>query len=107
MTDQFVNVISFGEISTNVRDPFDVTLESLALAGTSIVSALRFSYPSVEGEAGVDISSVVTVSGQVLTIADIWANAETPTTGIKRIQVVAKNNDESAQEECNVLINVV
>ena len=105
--DTFVNPVSFGDISVNVTDPFDVTIEAIKVSGTEIVSATRFEYPPVEGDAGVDVHDSVTISGQVLTVESLWTDIETRTKGVKRLQIVPKNTDNTAQEECNIFINVV
>lgn len=105
---EYVNLISFGNVSVNVKDPFDVTLESLAVSNTELVSAMRYDYPDAEDDAGVDVSAFVTVSGQIVTVADIWAVSETSkSTGVKRLCVVARNTNASAVDEVNILFNVV
>jgi hypothetical protein len=55
----------------------------------------------------VDVHDSVTISGQVLTVESLWTDIETRTKGVKRLQIVPKNTDNTAQEECNIFINVV
>jgi hypothetical protein len=103
----FVNSIDFGDVDAETRDPFDITLEALAESDTALVTAKRFDYPPVEGDAGVDISSNVSIVGQVVTVVDWWKDPETHTKGVKRIFIEAKNSDNSAQAVANVFINVL
>jgi hypothetical protein len=55
----------------------------------------------------VDVSDEVIILGQVVTVASIWASGETPKAGVKRVQVIAKNSDDSAQDEVNIFFNVL
>jgi hypothetical protein len=103
----YVNPISFGDISTEVNDPVSITIGTLKVSGTELVTALRFEYPDVAGDEGVDISDKVAVVGQVATVTDIWETGETRTAGLKRVQIVAKNSDDSVQDEVNIFVNVL
>jgi hypothetical protein len=38
----YINPIDYGDISGNIVDPFDVTIDALKTSGTEIVSVLRF-----------------------------------------------------------------
>ena len=103
----YINPIDYGDISGNIVDPFDVTIDALKTSGTEIVSALRFEYPEVPLDAGVDVSDEIIILGQVVTVGSIWALGETPKAGVKRVQVIAHNSDDSAQDEVNIFFNVL
>lgn len=104
----FINPISFGDYTSLQDIPIAVTLKALATSGTQIVSVLRYTYGGTNDSASTDISSRATINGQVVTLADMWKSSGDPkTVGVYRIQIVAKNTDLSAQDECNIFVNIL
>lgn len=83
----YVNLISLPTISANEIVPMTVTVEELTTAsGNTIVSAKRFDTTN-SNDTGTDISAKVSITTNVVALANIWVNTDTPTAGSYRIQI--------------------
>ena len=103
----YINTISLPTISANEIVPMTVTVEELTTAtGNTIVTAKRFDTTNIN-DTGTDISSEVSITTNVVALANIWTNLDTPAAGSYRIQVISESADLTQKVEFNGLITVV
>lgn len=105
----FINPISFGDYSSQQDNPSSFTLKELNTSNTYVVSAKRFTYGGLNDATGVDISSLASINGQVVTLSDFWLPTADPKSpgGMYRIQIVGGNVGGGATDECNVFVNLL
>lgn len=105
----FINPISFGDYSSLQDNPASFTLKEINTSNTYVISAKRYTYGGTNDTVGVDISSLASISGQVVTLSDFWLPTSDPKTpgGMYRVQIVAGNVGGGATDECNAFINLL
>jgi hypothetical protein len=105
---RYVNELLFPRhISGTEQLPFNVTFSVLPATASAneLVSCRRYTYGVEAGP--VDISTLVAISANVATLADLWLDTETShPAGDYRVQFVCRQKDLTIVEEANVLITV-
>lgn len=106
----FINPIAFGDYSVAQLFTTTFTLKKLSAtaATTTLVSVKRYTYGGTDDTVAKDISVRGAISGQVVTMADFFLASNDPKTvgAFYRVQIVARNNDATAQDEVNVIFRV-
>lgn len=103
----FVNEIRVGRLSTVEIEPITVQFDDLDDAAANVlVSARRFNTAN-SADAGTSITAKVTISGNEVSIADIWLDSETEAAGDYRIQIVVCDPGSTEKYEANVYVEVV
>ncbi len=102
-----INLLQWGKQSSREIVVRTVTMEEIPSGGTNTVnSALRFNRAN-SADTGTDISSKVSISGNIVTVSNIWTASETAAEGSYKVRVVVR--DASATErrqEFNAYVDV-
>lgn len=72
------------------------------VAGNALLSALRFNVHDAN-DAGLDISTIASISGNIVMLSNLWLSTDTPAEGEYRVQLIARNTDGSIQQEFNLM----
>lgn len=105
----FINPINFGDYGPNQHFTTTYTLEMLAdtAEATEIVSVNRYTFDGTDDTIATDISDVASIAKRVVTLTDFWLSTEdNHPSGTYRVNIVAKNKDDTAQDELNVFFRV-
>ena len=100
----YVNELTLAPISTNEIVPITITFEELDDVTTNaIVSVTRYN----SAGTGTAITTNASISGNVVSLTDIWVLADTRTAGEYRIRVIARNSTTTIKCEANLIIEVL
>lgn len=103
----YVNPFVLPTISTNEIIPLEVTFTDFPSSGNTVITALRFNIANPT-DLGMSVTSVVTISANVVTVANLWISGDTPVVGQYRIQLVVGNGQTPVtQLEINLLYTVI
>ena len=100
---EYVNKIVRPAISTNEVIPYNITVSDIPTSPDTnvITSALRFD-TSNPVDTGVDISTKIAKSTNVLQVQNIWLGSETPKEGTYRIRILFSTANSSTKAEVNI-----
>lgn len=107
----YVNEVAFFRpLAPTEALPFSVTFNELSAVAVdnAIVSAVRYEYGSDYG--GVSVSSLASITGNVVTLSGIWAGGETDKSrklGRYRVELKARNAGSTIIGEINMVFLVV
>ena len=103
----YVNEARISRLSTVEIEPFTIQFDDLDDSAVNVlVSAKRFN-TATASDAGTDISTKVSISGNEVSVVNIWLGADTPAAGNYRIQVVVRDPATLEKYEVNAYIEVV
>ena len=104
----FVNKIALPKISKDEVRPFNITYSEVPTApDTNVVYIGKRFDRGNDADVGVDITSQITKSTNIVDVKDIWVPADTRKVGQYRLQIVLGTLDGATKIEANGMITVV
>jgi len=105
--DRFINTIILSTISVSEILPVSVTIKDLPESGAhTLEELLRFDFHD-STDTGTSILAHGTLSAQVLSIAKLWNDGETPVAGKYRVRGLVRSEDNSIRIEINAVISIL
>lgn len=103
----YINEIYVPQISVSEVVPQVVEMKDLDDTLTNVVVSAKRYDTTNSSDTGTDVSSKVSISGNQVTVSNIWGGAETPAAGSYRVCVKLRNPSSTVLCEFNLYQRVV